>query len=84
MRWPLASAGLKTALAPLLGWWVGRWFGLDLIELKLLLVLLACPTAIISYTMVVELKGDEALASGAISLSVLTSVVSLAVIVGLF
>jgi hypothetical protein len=34
--------------------------------------------------MALELKGDEALASGAISLSVLTSVVSLAVIVGMF
>jgi predicted permease len=34
--------------------------------------------------MALELKGDEALAAGAIALSVLTSVVTLAVIVGSF
>jgi predicted permease len=83
-RNPLASALVKTALSPILGWLVGRAFGLDFAEMKMVLILMACPTAIISYTMALELKGDEALASGAIALSVLTSVVSLAVIVGAF
>lgn len=81
---PLASALVKTMLSPLVGWGVGRACGLGGIELKMILILLACPTAIISYTMAMELKGDEALATGAIALSVLTSVVSLALIVGLF
>jgi len=83
-RWrtPLASALVKTALSPLFGWLVGRALGLGPAELKMVLILMACPTAIISYTMALELKGDEALASGVIALSVLTSVVSLAVIVG--
>ncbi len=85
-RWrvSLASALLKTMLAPLLGWGVGRMLGLGVTEMKVLLILLACPTAIVSYTMAVELKGDEALASGTIALSVLASFVSLAVIVGAF
>ena len=83
-RVPLASAALKTIAAPALGWAVGKWLGLGGAELKILLILLTCPTAIVSYTMVVELKGDEALASGAIVFSVLTSILSLAVIVGLF
>jgi len=81
-RTPLASALVKTALSPVLGWLVGRALGLGAAELKMVLILMACPTAIISYTMALELKGDEALAAGAIALSVLTSVVSLAVIVG--
>jgi predicted permease len=81
---PLASALVKTMLAPLIGWGVAYAAGLGGTELKMLLVLLACPTAIVSYTMALELKGDEALASGAIALSVLTSVVSLALIVGMF
>jgi hypothetical protein len=34
--------------------------------------------------MALELKGDEALATGSIALSVLTSVVTLAAIVGVF
>ncbi len=83
-RRPLCSALVKTALAPLIGWGFGRALGLGATELKLVLILLACPTAIVSYTMALELKGDESLAAGTISLSVLTSLVSLAVIVGWF
>ncbi|MDI1337011.1 MAG: AEC family transporter [Lacunisphaera sp.] len=83
-RAPLASALLKTILSPLLGWGAGRALGLGAVELKVLLILLACPTAIVSYTMALEMKGDEALASATIVFSVLTSVVALAVIVGVF
>jgi len=83
-RWPLGSALMKTGVAPVIGWLIGRWLGLGGVELKMLLILMACPTAIISYTIALELKGDEGLASGAIVLSVLTSIVSLAVIVGWF
>ncbi len=83
-RPPLASALVKTAISPVLGWLVARAFGVGGMELKMILLLMACPTAIVSYTMAMELKGDEPLAAGAIALSVLTSVVSLAVIVGMF
>ena len=83
-RKPLASALVKTLVSPALGWMVGRALGLGGMELKVVMILMACPTAIVSYTMALELKGDEALASGAIVLSVLTSVASLAVIVGWF
>lgn len=82
-RLPLASALVKTVVSPLLGWVVGRALGLGALELKLVMVFLACPTAIVSYTMAVEMKGDEAIASGTIGLSVLTSLVALVVIVGL-
>jgi predicted permease len=83
-RSPLASALLKTAITPALGLLAGRWLHLAAQEIKLVLIFLACPTAVISYTMAIELKGDEALASGTIVLSVLTSVVTLAIIVGGF
>ncbi len=79
-RRPLASALLKTVVSPALGWAVGRLFGLDGLELKMVVILMACPTAVISYTVALEMKGDEALASGAIVLSVLTSLGSLAAI----
>ena len=74
---------MKTALSPLLGWLAGRALGLGAAEMKMVLILMACPTAVISYTMAMELKGDETLATGAISLSVLTSLPSLALIVGM-
>jgi len=83
-RAALGAALLKTVLSPLLGWLVARAFGLGPGETKVLLVLLACPTAVGSYTMAVEMKGDGVLASGAIVLSVLVSVASLALIIGLF
>ncbi|MBC7365329.1 MAG: AEC family transporter [Undibacterium sp.] len=83
-RAPLAAALLKTAVAPALGWVAGRWLGLGAVELKTMMIFLATPSAVISYTMAVQMKGDEMLASGAIVLSTLTSVVTLAVIVGVF
>jgi predicted permease len=83
-RWPLAAALLKTVLSPALGWLVGRAAGLGGVELKLVMILMACPTAVISYTVALELKGDEALASGTIVLSVLTSLASLVVILAVF
>ena len=83
-RQPLAAALVKTVAGPALGWAVGRGLGLGALELKMVLILMACPVAIVSYTMALEMKGDEAIASGAIVLSVLTSLVTLAVIVGAF
>lgn len=81
---PLASALVKTAVSPALAWLVARGIGLGGLELKIVMIFMACPTAIISYTMALEMKGDEALASGSIVLSVVTSVVALAVVVGCF
>jgi hypothetical protein len=83
-RRPLASALVKTVAGPALGWAVGRGLGLGALELKMVMILMACPAAIVSYTMALEMKGDEAIASGAIVLSVVTSLVTLAVIVGAF
>jgi predicted permease len=81
---PLAAALVKAALSPLLGWFVGRWLGLGHAELKMILIMMACPTAIVSYTIALEMKGDEAIASGSIVLSVFASVAALAIIVGAF
>ncbi len=81
---PLGSALLKTMLSPLLGWLVARALGWGPGETKVLLVLLACPTAVGSYTMALEMKGDGTLASGTVVISVLASVVSLAVVIGVF
>ncbi|MFI5357503.1 MAG: AEC family transporter [Opitutales bacterium] len=78
------AALAKTVLAPAIGWLCGRWWWLDPLALKLVLLFMATPTANVSYTLALELKGDAQLASGSIAVSVLTSVVTLAVIVGWF
>lgn len=79
-----AAALLKTAVSPVVGWVIGRAVGLGAAELKMVMVFLATPTAIISYAVAVELKGDEPLASGTIVLSVMTSIVTLAAVIALF
>lgn len=83
-RSPLAAALVKTAVSPALGWVVGRWLGLGAAELRLVMIFMATPTAIVSYPMALELKGDGPLASGTIVLSVIASMVSLAVILACF
>ncbi|MBS0662615.1 MAG: AEC family transporter [Verrucomicrobia bacterium] len=82
-RLPFSCAVIKTLVTPLLGWAVAAACGLAGLELKTVLILLACPTAVVSYTIALELKGDGNLASGAIVASVLTSLVSLALVIAL-
>jgi len=81
---PVGSALLKTFGGPVLAWAAARLFGLGAIETSLLMILSASPTAIVSYTMAVEMKGDEQLASMTIVASVLTSLVALAGCVAMF
>ena len=83
-RAPLAAALIKTAVGPALGWAVARACGIEGLELKTILILMATPTAVVSYTVAVELDGDEGLAAGMIVISTVTSLATLAVIVGVF
>lgn len=83
-RLPAGTALLKGALSPVIGWACGRWWGLDPVMLKVVLIFMATPTAIVSYAMALEMKGDEKLASGIIAASVVVSLLTLATIVGWF
>lgn len=85
-HWGNAAVGavMKVALVPLTGLLLGHWLGLPRGELIIALVFLACPTAVASHPLVIQLDGDEGLASTAIVLSTLFSAVSLALIVGFF
>jgi predicted permease len=83
-RQPLGAALVKTCAGPALGWGAGRLLGLGAAESKLVMILMATPTATVSYTVALELKGDERIASGTIVLSVVVSLVVLAVVVGVF
>ncbi len=77
----LLASALKLAVMPLLGWALGRWLGLDRMELLLALVYLGCPTGASSFTVVAEMGGDEPMASTTIVLSTLLSAATLALIV---
>ena len=68
-----AAAGGKVIVSPLLGWSLAAWLGIEGTERLMLLVGLACPTAVVSYTMAGEMGGDEALAAQAVVLSTLAA-----------
>jgi len=84
LRVPLSAALLKTWFGPVVAWPISQVCGLGPRETVLVMLLAACPTAIVSYTMALEMKGDGEMASATISLSVLTSLASLAAVVSLF
>ena len=79
-----AATLIKTVVSPMFGWAVGRALDLDPLALKMLMIFMATPTAVASYAVALELKGDEKIASGAIVLSVFTSVITLALVIALF
>lgn len=78
------AASQKVLLAPMLGFLVGRWLGLDDAAMLILLICLSCPTAAISYTMAKQMGGDEGLAASAVVFSAIGSMVSLSVVIALF
>jgi predicted permease len=57
--------------------------GLAGVERTVILVMLACPTAVISYSMAGQLGGDEGLAAQAVVGSTLASAASLGLILAL-
>ncbi len=72
------AALLKVVVHPALGWIIGRGLlriGFD--DLGLTVIMLACPTAIVSFSVVKELEGDAPLCASAITLSTLLSLFSL-------
>jgi len=78
---PAAACSLiKVAAAPLIGYFAGRWMGLPGGHLLIAVLFLGCPTAVVSWVMAEQLDGDRHLAAGAVVLSTLLSMATLAVI----
>ena len=82
-RRPLGSALVKTAGGAVIGGLTARFCGLGPVATQLVMILAATPTAIVSYTLAVELGGDERLASANIAYSVPCSHVTLAAMLAL-
>lgn len=83
-RSALCAALLKTGLMPVAAYLMSLPFDLPGHTQLILMIFSATPTAVASFVMAKELSGDDAMASGGIVLSTLLSIISLAVIVGLF
>ncbi|MEE4379699.1 MAG: AEC family transporter [Candidatus Competibacteraceae bacterium] len=83
LLWIVCAALGKVLMMPLLGLLMATLLQLSAEGTRVVLILLACPTAAVSFVVVRQLGGDEALASGSILLSTLLSAVSLAAILAL-
>ncbi len=79
-----AAAVLKVLAVPLLAFGIGQLFNITPLGFKVLMVFSACPTAVASYIMAVEMNGEGGLASSSIVLSTVLSAVSLGIVIGLF
>ena len=80
LGWSAGAAATKLVLLPLLRYVIARLLGLGTQGTRIALILLACPTASVSYILVSQLGGDKSLASGAIFISTVLAVLPLAVI----
>jgi predicted permease len=78
----LLATLIKIVLMPAMGWLIGAQCGLDLDQLLVVLIFLACPTGASSFSLVAEMGGDQAMASAAIVLSTILAVVPLALVLG--
>ena len=74
---------LKLMLLPALGLTFFHFLGLDGVEYLPALILLASPTATVSYVMASEMAGDADLATAAISVTTLVSAVTFTLWLGL-
>lgn len=75
--WITAAALLKVLVLPVMIFLFGRLAGLNPAEMRIAVVIAACPTAAAAFVMVSSMGGDKALASGSIALSTLLSLISL-------
>lgn len=78
----IASA-IKVFALPAVGFLFGHLWGISTMEMKILLIYLACPTATATYVLADMFGSDAALASRIIVISTLLSAVSLSIAVAL-
>jgi predicted permease len=78
-RWAACStaAAIKLVGGPLAGAACGAILAVPMPDLRIALLYLACPTAVLSYVMVCELGGDEDLAAGIVVITTITSAIAL-------
>ena len=80
---PLISSCVKSVLCPLIGWAVAVAMGLEGVELKLILIMCAVPTAVSSYVLADQMRGDSDLAAGAVVFGTAFSLVPLSLVLWL-
>ncbi len=84
-RWTelLITTGLKNVFCPVIGWLIGRSVGLQGMELLVILILCAVPTAVSSYVLTDQMDGDTELAASSVVIGTACSMVTLSVLLAL-
>lgn len=68
----------KLAVAPICAWFLARSLGLEGLDLRIVMIYAACPTAAAAYIMAKQMDGDEALASATIAATTIFCFIPLA------
>jgi len=79
----LIASLIKVFILPAIGFALGRLWNISVIEMKILLIYLACPTATATFVLADIFGSDTALASRIIVISTLLSAISLSIAVAL-
>jgi len=79
----LIASFIKCVFCPVIGWLVGRWLGLSGIDLQVILILCAVPTAVSSYVLVDQMKGDSALAASSVVIGTSVSLITLSILLAI-
>lgn len=76
----LIATVLKNVLCPIVGWIIGTTLGLAGIELLVILIMCAVPTAVSSYVLADQINGDADLAASAVVIGTACSLVTLPIL----
>lgn len=79
----LGAGVLKLIVLPAAGYFLYQWFGVAAQDYLPGLILLAAPTATLTYVMATEMKGDTELAIAAISVNTMLSAITFAMWLGI-
>jgi predicted permease len=81
-RWSLAalSSAIKCVLCPLICWVIGSLVGLEGFSLQVIIIMSAMPTAVSSYVLADQMRGDGDLAASAVVVCTAFSLFSLSVV----
>jgi malate permease and related proteins len=80
---PIAGTVIKIVVNPLLGFGLALLLGMPGDEIRIALLLLACPTAITAYVMTLQLGGDAPLSAAVIVITSAFAALPYAIILGL-
>ncbi|MBN1257563.1 MAG: AEC family transporter [Planctomycetes bacterium] len=75
-----AAAIIKIVAMPLIGFMAGSAFGMPLVEIRMAMLYLACPTAVASFVMADQLGADKKLAANIVVLTILLAIPAMAIV----